>query len=785
MKKLYLFLYLGILSYNLKAQCVQANFASTAPACSSTLVNFTNTSGNSGAGWTYSWDFDYNGGGNVTPQTSTSQNPVGIDYSPGGNGVYTVAFTVKNIGLGCSSTILIDVDIRTARANFITSSNSICVGDSVNYFNSGTLDSSPSATVSHSWSFGAGATPSISNAVSPPPVTYSTSGAKTITHTVTVNYGGCGGTRTDLFTQTISVNPQPTPSFTSSAPVCDLQSVNYTYTGSIGIDYAWDFGTGATPLTSTAQNPSGIAYSGAGTKVVTLMATNAFGCSKTITQNITIKVSPVASFTSTAPECTGLSVNFLNTGTSSGVSYAWDFGADVIPSTSSTQNPSGVVYSTAGTKVITMIITDSTSGCAVTVTQTININQTPTAGFSSNAPQCVRSMVNFTNAGSTGGSWSYLWDFGQNAVPQTSSSENPSGINYSTGGTKTVTVSVSNGYCIKTSTQTISINSLPIANAGLDTTICANTSVQIGSSAVSGNTYNWFPTSTLNNSTISNPVSSPIAPVTQYVVTVSNTATGCISTDTTNVTMLSPLIANSGVDGIICRYDSVQLGIGLIEGQMYSWSPSNGLSSTILPNPVASPSTTTTYTITVIGSGCAAEKDEVTIIVHQLPLINAGIDDTITVGSSTELIVTGGEQYTWSPSYGLSNIGIYNPIANPDSTTLYAVIGIDIYGCINKDTVMVKVLKPFFWVPTAFTPDGNGENDMFFVRGEGIENFEFGIFNRWGEQIFYSKNQAQGWDGKLQISGDDLPGGAYVYYVKGVLTSGDPIDAKGMINLIR
>ena len=85
----------------------------------------------------------------------------------------------------------------------------------------------------------------------------------------------------------------------------------------------------------------------------------------------------------------------------------------------------------------------------------------------------------------------------------------------------------------------------------------------------------------------------------------------------------------------------------------------------------------------------------------------------------------------------------------------------------------------------AFTPDDNGENDVLYVRGSGIQNFEFAVFNRWGEQIFYSKDIKTGWDGTRQGSGEPLPEGAYAYYVKGLLTNGTPVDAKGLVNLIR
>lgn len=617
MKKRITFCALSLLSvFQVSAQCPNASFTTTAPACDATNISFTNTSGNTGGGWTYFWDFSYPLQGDASSSTSTTQNPTGVNYTPGGNGVYTVAFTITNAGLGCSSTMLMDIDIERARADFMTSASNLCVGDSLMIYNLGTPGSSPTASVVHSWSFGAGATPSTSSAVNPPAVTYTTSGAKTITHLVTVNYGGCGGLRTDVFTETISVNSSPTLSFTSDAPACIDDAVSFTYSGSPAVSYAWDFGSGATPQTSLAQNPSGITYNSSGTKTITLSAVNSYGCS-----------------------------------------------------------------------------TESTS--------------------------------------------------------------------------------------------TISIDALPIADAGLDTTICANSSVSIGSATVAGNTYLWFPSSTLDDETISSPTASPLASITNYLVTVTNTATGCSNSDSVQVTMLDPLNANAGVDGEICFGDSFQIGTGLIEGQNYTWTATTGLSDATSSNPVATPVSTTTYTLSVTGSGCGPETDEVTIIVNPLPLANAGIDDSITTGSYTQLIATGGVQYSWSPSYNLDNIGVFNPVATPDSTTTYIVTVTDIYGCVNTDTVVVIVIAPSFWLPSGFTPDANGNNDVLYVRGEGITEFKFSIFNKWGELIFYTENLETGWNGNRQISNDEMPVGAYVYHVSGVLSNGEPALAKGIINLIR
>lgn len=485
------------------------------------------------------------------------------------------------------------------------------------------------------------------------------------------------------------------------------------------------------------------------------------------------------------PACVGSPVVFydLSSGGSPNYTWNWNFGAGATPATFVGQNPPTVTYSSPGTKNITLVYTSNNGGCSDVRTRQIDIIPQPTVTFTSNAPQCVGSQVNFTYTGSA--ALTYQWDFGIGAVPQASTVQNPQGIIYSSGGTKTVTLTIDNGTCTSTITQTILVNTLPVSAAGADTTICANTSVTIGSTTISGYTYNWFPSSTLSNPAIANPVASPIAPVTVYIVTVTDTITGCVSWDSIVVTMLDPLVANAGPDGEICMYDSVQVGTGLIVGQTYAWSPGAGLSNTSVANPVSSPSVTTTYTLVVTGSGCAPVTDEVTITVHPLPTVNAGQDDTITLGQSTQLIATGGVQYTWTPPYELNNTGIFNPIAGPDTTTSYIVTVVDIYGCVNSDTMTVRVIAPSFWIATAFSPDNNGHNDILFVRGEGISDFEFAVFDRWGEQLFYTKDLMTGWDGTKQGTGETMPEGAYVYFVKGQLSNGEPVTAKGMVNLIR
>ncbi|MBI4847991.1 MAG: PKD domain-containing protein, partial [Nitrospirae bacterium] len=342
---------------------------------------------------------------------------------------------------------------------------------------------------SYLWNFGSGATPATSTLQNPTNIVYSTSGAKTVTLTITS--GSCSGTKTNV----ITINPSPSATFTSNAPQCTGSEVSFTNTGSTGAGttYFWDFGAGASPATSTSENPSGIIYSTAGTKIVTHTVTNNFGCATSATQTITINQTPTASFSSTAPQCTGLPVDFTNTGTVVGVTWAWNFGAGATPATSTIQSPTGIIYSTPGTKVVSLVTTNLTTLCTDSVSMTININLTPTVSFVSTAPQCQGNTVNFTNTGSTGIGFSYFWDLGQNAIPATSTTENPVGVLYSSSGTKTVTLTVNKGGCSASVIQSITINQKPTANFASTAPECTGLNVDFTNTGSTGGswTYSW------------------------------------------------------------------------------------------------------------------------------------------------------------------------------------------------------------------------------------------------------------------------------------------------------
>jgi len=121
----------------------------------------------------------------------------------------------------------------------------------------------------------------------------------------------------------------------------------------------------------------------------------------------------------------------------------------------------------------------------------------------------------------------------------------------------------------------------------------------------------------------------------------------------------------------------------------------------------------------------------------------------------------------------------------PDTSTTYIVTVTDVYGCVQSDTMNLIVIRPSFWYPQAFTPDADGLNDVFYIRGDGITNFNFTVFDQWGHAIFQSTDLSIGWDGATQLGGKDMPQGAYVFVVTGVLTDGTAVNQNGLVNLIR
>jgi len=325
-------------------------------------------------------------------------------------------------------------------------------------------------------------------------------------------------------------------------------------------------------------------------------------------------------------------------------------------------------------------------------------------------------------------------------------------------------------------------------NAGTNATICEGGKTTLA--AVSNvSSVLWTPSTGLSNQNILNPDASP---VTTTVYTLTATTGICKASSSVTVFVNPAPVANAGRDTGICFGTDAQLhGSG---GISYSWTPATYLSATNIANPLAVKPNAgfITYHLLVTDiNGCTSLKDDaVTINISQPAKIFAGNDTVIAINQPLPLLAsdvnnTGFLTYTWSPAYGLDNPFIKNPVAILNRDIQYTVFAQNTYGCTGTDDIKIKVYKgPEIYVPNAFTPDGDGMNDVLSPIIAGMKAFHyFRIFNRYGQMVFSTSNAANGWDGYFKSA--KQPVDTYIWMAEAVDYQGNTVQRRGTVVLLR
>ncbi|MEY2916662.1 MAG: hypothetical protein RIS73_376, partial [Bacteroidota bacterium] len=183
-------------------------------------------------------------------------------------------------------------------------------------------------------------------------------------------------------------------------------------------------------------------------------------------------------------------------------------------------------------------------------------------------------------------------------------------------------------------------------------------------------------------------------------------------------------------------------------------------------------------------NGCYPDSLNGNIIIYGTNAF-AGNDTIAAAGQPVQLNASGGLSYTWSPATVLSNAAIANPLATLLTTQIFTVKAFTPEGCESFDDVTVKIYKgPDIYLPNAFTPNGDGLNDVFKGIPVGLKQFNYlKIYNRWGQLVFAATDYRKGWDGLWQ--GQKQPGAAYIVIVNGVDFNNNVIDKKQNFILIR
>ncbi len=329
-----------------------------------------------------------------------------------------------------------------------------------------------------------------------------------------------------------------------------------------------------------------------------------------------------------------------------GDSYAWSTG----------QSTATIAVSPPNTTTYTVTVTD-VNGCTSTDEVEVLVNALPTADAGSDIGICLDTeTILIANGGD-----SYEWSTGETSKTIT--------VMPSQTTTYTVTVTDAKG-CTDTDEVEVEVYNLPTAEAGLNTEICLNDSSNLIASG--GVEYLWD-----NGETTAMITVSPLI-TTTYTVTVTD-ASGCSDVDEVEVLVLGLPTANAGPDMEVCLGNTAELIAS--GGVSYLWN--TGHTSALLP---VSPTTAIIYTVTVTDNNGCTDTDEVEVIVHPLPIADAGLDQDICVDDETILSATGGGTYEWSTGEINGSITV-----EPDVTTNYFLTVTDDFGCIAFDTVEVRV----------------------------------------------------------------------------------------------
>ena len=568
-----------------------------------------------------------------------------------------------------------------------------------------------------------------------------------------------------------------TPALDPQYITCDGYNLTFSnYNNSPLIkSYEWSFGDGSL---STDPTPTHT-FADTGVYQVKLVVNRGELCSDSATALAKVYPGFFPDFTFTGI-CVNKPTQFFDASTTAyGVidSWKWDFGdPSTVTDVSTVQNPT-YIFPQTGSKKVQFTVT-SNKGCIDTIYKdVVIIDKPPLRVLPKDTLICNGDNVQLAAVGNG----QFSWTPGSNIINANTATPtvNPTS-------TTNYIVSLDDNGCVNTDSVRVRVVDFVTLRAMPDTVICATDSVQLG--AVSdGLRFTWTPSANMNDPTLLRPTVLPAA-TTTYQITA--TIGHCNATDAVTVTLVPYPGVNAGPDTTICFDTKAQLHAD-IRGSSFTWSPSSSLDNPNSLDPVASPRGTTKYVLTVRDNiGCPKPSRD-TVVVNVLPKINAfaGRDTAVVIGQRLQFNASGGVDYFWTPFIALSRNDIKNPFGIYDGSfdsIRYKLIVANEMGCIDSAYVTVKVFKtmPRVFVPTAFTPNGDGKNDYLRPVAVGISKFDyFRIYNRWGQLVYSSTDTESGWDGR--IGGKEQSTATFVWMVKATDFTGKVFVDKGTVTLIR
>ncbi len=331
--------------------------------------------------------------------------------------------------------------------------------------------------------------------------------------------------------------------------------------------------------------------------------------------------------------------------------------------------------------------------------------------------------------------------------------------------------------CYDTTSVLIQVVPDAIADAGEDLAICGGQQTQLSGSG--NGTYLWSPAVGLSSSTVASPIANPNA-TTTYTLTVT-TVYGCTAQDEVVVTIFDGFTLNVTGSTTICP--GIITTLTANGADTYLWSPNNAISDINSPTPTVNPTTTTTYTVVATDNdGCTADA---TVVVNTYPVtLNPDFDTTICKGEPLNLSAPTGSQFNWFVDQQLvSNASIATPQTLVNSTVILNYLDENSCEATKRYNIAIDNGCDFIIVPSAFSPNGDGKNDVFRIIKAGVVSYTLSVYNRWGQLIFQTNDINGGWDGNIKDAQAEV--GTYVYLIQAQLQNGDTITRQGNVTLLR
>ena len=678
--------------------------------CSSPLVILDGTSSSSGAGITYTWS------GTIVSGGATN--------SPTINSAGTYNLTVTNTTNGCSASdgVVVISDGTFPIASAGTGKTLTCTTTSVILDGSG---SSTGAGITYAWSGNI-----VSGGTTNSP-TVNTAGTYILTVTNTTN--GCSATNNVVVL--LNTTP-PTANAGADATICTGNSTNLNATGNYTFQWSPSTGLSASTISNPTANPTI-------TTTYTLQATAPNGCTATDNLVVTVLPVPIANAGQDVSLCEGASTTLSASG---GAFYQWAPAAGL--------NKTNISNPTATPTISTTYIVSVSNGfCTTTDDVVITVNPFPIANAGPDVTICAGTSTALNATGGANFSWTPVGGL---------SNANISNPVASPIVTTTYIVTVSTNGCPNTDDVVITVLPIPIAIAGKDITICNGQSTTLTGSG--GTTYVW------NGNIATNPLAVTPNATTTYILTAANG--NCTNTDDIVVTVNPLPTVNFSADILSnCAPFNVQFTDNSTGAISWSWSffdPLSKTSNSNVQNPSHTFNTPGIYNISLEITDKNNCKNTFTMpdMIKAFEVPKADFTWTPGVASigNPELSFSSGnssgniDAWLWT----FSDVNSMETTANTaDASYKYTTPGeypvtlvvATSNGCLDSITKMVKMKQDFeLFMPSAFSPNGDGYNDYFGPKGIGIDysNYELNIYNRWGELVFHSNDFNHQWDGRVE-----------------------------------